>query len=149
MIRGKKQPLTVVRMVFHLEQGTPWPLDLAELVRETPAASKGRGKKAKAAAASAQASGSSARPTSPEELTLPRATKVLVEEAAAVRSSCFEFKSFKDPIKASGRYGAHRLAVGLMSALCPVDYVRLGSGLESMSDACPECSGEVKLSQSL
>lgn len=111
MVRGKKQPLTVVRIVFLLEGDTPWPPDVAELVSETQPASKGRGKKGKAAAAAAQASGSSsARPASPEELSLPGATKVLVEEVAAVRSSCFEFKALKDPIKNSGRYGPHQLA---------------------------------------
>lgn len=121
MLRGKKQPLTAVRIVFHLDTETAWPLDLTELITETRPATKGRGKKAKAAAdaaaAAAQASGGCARPTSPEELTVPGATKVLVEEAAAVRSSCFEFKSFKDPIKASGRYGAHPYVRSDLSAM--------------------------------
>ena len=54
--------------------------------------------------------GNASRPASPEELTIPGATKVLVEEVAAVKSSCFEFKALKEPIKASGRYGMHLLS---------------------------------------
>lgn len=111
MVRGKKQSLTVVRIVFHLEGDTPWPPDLAGLVTKSQPPSKGSSKKGKAASASAQTPGASAAgPASPEELAVPGATKVLVEEVAAVRSSCFEFKALKHPIKASGRYGLHQLA---------------------------------------
>eukprot|EP00892_Ulva_mutabilis_P012666 jgi/Ulvmu1/9772/UM056_0012.1 len=123
MLRGKKQPLTVVRIVFQLEAETTWPLDLADVVRDVPADTKARGKKAKAAAAAAQASGGSARPTSPEELTIPGATKVLVEEAAAVRSSCFEFKSVKDPIKGSGRYGILYLLQPVIDPAQPIAFM--------------------------
>lgn len=104
-VNGKKAPLTLCRMIFQLEDDdAAWPVDARELLVSGGTSTERRknGKKASAAARKGEAS---PQVVQPEDVTIPGATKVFVEQIAAVRSSAFDVKAIQEPIKQPGRYG--------------------------------------------
>lgn len=109
-IGGKKQHLTLCRLVFRLEAHAAWPPPVDTLLAGAPppAASKGgrKGKKGKQAAPDSSAAAAIA----PSEIAVPGARKVLSEDVQAVKGGVFELEAVREALSESGRYGAHPAA---------------------------------------
>jgi hypothetical protein len=127
-IGGKRQLLTLCRMIFKLAPDAAWPVPADQLLADVPrdastsgsaAAPKGKGtgkkgKKGKAGAAAAAAAATASALAEPGaeaetaggEVGVAGAAKVFSEEVAAVKGSTFEMEAVREPLAQSGRYGA-------------------------------------------
>jgi hypothetical protein len=104
-IAGKKQLLSLCRLVFKLDRGTQWPPPLDTLLPESniaaaPAAKKNNKKKQKRSGPSqvrqAACSG---------DILVAGAKKVLSEEVQSVRGGIFDLEAVREPLSETGRYG--------------------------------------------
>ena len=107
-IGGRKQQLTLCRLVFRLDPDTAWPPPVDTLLMSgAPSAStsKGgrKGKKAKQGSANGAAT---AAPVPPSEIAIDGARKVLSEEIQVVKGGVFELEAVREALSESGRYGA-------------------------------------------
>jgi hypothetical protein len=103
-IAGKKQRLTLCRMVFKLDKGTQWPPSCDSLMLGTstgaaPARKKGskRSKSAGPPQTRQQACGG--------EVVVAGAKKVLSEEVQSGKGGIFALEALREPLSDSGRYG--------------------------------------------
>jgi hypothetical protein len=104
MFNGKKVPLTLFRFIFQLDHETCWPVDTSKLLENGETSREMRTKSKRASAPASRGNGPQ-QPIQPEDICVQGATKVFVEQIAAVRGSSFDANALYEPIKQPGRYG--------------------------------------------
>lgn len=132
-VGGKRQQLTLCRLIFKLDEGSPWPppQDMLHAGPAPAAAPKGKkgAKKVKKWGAAA--------PTVPEatavsDVSVAGGRKVLSEEVQVTKGSVFELEAVREPLAQSGRYGAPRcLSVSMLP-----QYITKSSAVRSEDGAC-------------
>jgi hypothetical protein len=100
-VGGKRQQLTLCRLIFKLDKGSPWPPPLDLLHAGPPPAAMPKGKKGgkKRGAAAPEA-------TAVSDMLVVGGRKVLSEEVQVTKGSLFELEAVREPLAQSGRYGA-------------------------------------------
>ena len=113
-VAGKRQQLSLVRLIFQLEPGAEWPpppdalLGSAAAAENAPPKPRKGAKKGKKGGASGAAAAAAAGAVS--DVSVSGGRKVLSEELQATKGGLFEVEAVREPISQSGRYGAPRLA---------------------------------------